>query len=401
MRDIYPRLLSEKSLVAMHFDGDGGDDTTPSATTTIRAPPDRNRRTSMSNSMTFFRGNGSSSLSSSLSSLFSLGDAENADQLDGPAAALATASLKSKSSSSSALPFSSGLNRSIGSMVNSMFSWQVDEKDLVSSKHKSKLHVFMSLMDRKSADEEYTTPKKDKNDKDLSTHPRAPPSNDHLDVKNHSSRCPLCLNGMSAADRAHPAQCATAKCNFNFCLDCAERYITSSKDPYQKASDGSYQLKIFLRCPCCRSDLSSSIRDTVLLRHADIVEKKSDEVLQRWCQLTPSDLSEVDAMNSDPYIQEAVEMAKEREAIFLRDGATAQDLPFGPAVPTKKLRAGQPKKDDRTTTKPNRRHSFFYGLIREAKEVRENNMARKDRHRHSVPTNITSFSSWGSSANTA
>lgn len=388
MRDIYSRLLSEKSLVAF--------DTTTTATNKIHAPPDRNRRTSMSNSMTFFRGNGSSSLSS----LFSLGDAENADQLDGPAAALATASLKSKSSDSSALPFSSGLNRSIGSMVNSMFSCPVDEKDLVPSKHKSKL--FMSLMDRKSADEEDTTPKKDKIDTDSSTHPRTPPSNDHLDASNHSSRCPICLNGMSAADKAHPPQCGTAKCHYNFCLDCAESYITSSKDPYQKASDGSHQLKIFLRCPCCRSDLSSSIRDTVLLRHADIVERKSEEVLQRWCRLTPSDLSEVEAMDSDPYIQEAVEMAKKREATFLRDGATAQDdLPFGPAAPTKKLGTSSSKKNDRTTTKPTRRRSFFYGLIREAKEVREKNMARKGRRRHSVLTNIASFSSWGSSATTA
>ena len=388
MRDIYSRLLSEKSLVAF--------DTTTTATNKIHAPPYRNRRTSMSNSMTFFRGNGSSSLSS----LFSLGDAEYADQLDGSAAALGTASLKSKSSNSSALPFSSGLNRSIGSMVNSMFSCPVDEKDLVPSKHKSKL--FMSLMDRKSADEEDTTPKKDKIDTDSSTHPRTPPSNDHLDVSNHSSRCPICLNGMSATDKAHPPQCGTAKCHYNFCLDCAESYITSSKDPYQKASDGSHQLKIFLRCPCCRSDLSSSIRDTVLLRHADIVERKSEEVLQRWCRLTPSDLSEVEAMGSDPYIQEAVEMAKKREAIFLRAGATAQDdLPFGPAVPTKKLCTSSSKKNDRTTTKPNRRHSFFYGLIREAKEVREKNMARKGRRRHSVLTNIASFSSWGSSATTA
>ena len=397
MRDIYPRLLSETSLNASdgHFDGDGGDATTTTATNKIHAPPYRNRRTSMSNSMTFFRGNGSSSLSS----LFSLGDAENADQLDGPAAALGTASLKSKSSDSSALPFSSGLNRSIGSMVNSMFSCPVDEKDLVPSKHKSKL--FMSLMDRKSADEEDTTPKKDKIDTDSSTHPRTPPSNDHLDVSNHSSRCPICLNGMSAADKAHPPQCGTAKCHYNFCLDCAESYITSSKDPYQKASDGSHQLKIFLRCPCCRSDLSSSIRDTVLLRHADIVERKSEEVLQRWCRLTPSDLSEVEAMGSDPYIQEAVEMAKKREAIFLRDGATAHDLPFGPAAPTKKLGKSSSKKNDRTTTKPTRRHSFFYCLIREAKEAREKNMARKGRRRHSVPTNIASFSSWGSSATTA
>lgn len=399
MRDIYPRLLSKKSNANDGpLDGEGGDDTTPpaNAKASTGAPPDRPRRTSMSNSMTFFRGN--SSIASSFSSLPSLGD-ENGE-VDVSAAAPATASPKS---SASALPLSSGLNRSIGSMVNSMTPCQVDEKDLVSSKHKSKL--FMSLMDKKSADEEDTAPKKlekDTKDKDLSTHLRAPGNNDNLDGSNHSSRCPLCLNGMSAADKAHPPQCGTAKCNFNFCLDCAESYITSSKDPYQKASDGSHQLKIFLRCPCCRSDLSTSIRDTVLLRHADIVEKKSDEVLQRWCQLTPSDLSEVDAMNSDPFIQEAVEMAKEREAIFLRDGATAQDdLPSGPTVPTKKLYTSPSKKDDRTTTKPNRRHSFFYGLIKEAKEAREKNMARKGRRRHSMPTTITSFSSWGSSATTA
>lgn len=145
--------------------------------------------------------------------------------------------------------------------------------------------------------------------------------------------------------------------HLQLCLDCAESYIASSKDPYQKASDGSQQLKVFLRCPSCRSDLSTTLRDTVLLRHSEIVATSSDEI-----KLTPSDLSLKDAMSSDSYIQTAVAIAKKREETFFRDGTMDQGL--GAEIDSNMPCHG-------IGTNQKRRHSFFYGLIEEAKEARE------------------------------
>ena len=189
-----------------------------------------------------------------------------------------------------------------------------------------------------------------------------------LDTSNHANRCPLCLDNMSSADLAHPPQCSTSECTFNFCLDCAESYIASSKDPYQKASDGSQQLKVFLRCPSCRSDLSTTLRDTVLLRHSEIVATSSDEI-----KLTPSDLSLKDAMSSDSFIQTAVAVAKKREETFFRDGTMDQGL-------GEEIDSNMSCHDINTNQK--RRHSFFYGLIEEAKEAREKKKALEtQRHR--------------------
>jgi hypothetical protein len=50
------------------------------------------------------------------------------------------------------------------------------------------------------------------------------------------------------------------------CKDCIESFITSSKDDFQMASDGNMHVKVYLHCPNCRSDLSHSIRHTLLLR---------------------------------------------------------------------------------------------------------------------------------------
>lgn len=93
----------------------------------------------------------------------------------------------------------------------------------------------------------------------------------------HSSRaslatltedCPICLDEMKVTDLEHPLQCSI-HCGFNMCKNCIESLLTSSKDDYQEASDGNHHVKVFLRCPNCRSDLSHTIRDTLLLRKAD------------------------------------------------------------------------------------------------------------------------------------
>mmetsp|Transcript_5239 Transcript_5239/g.15234 ORF Transcript_5239/g.15234 Transcript_5239/m.15234 type:complete len:556 (+) Transcript_5239:90-1757(+) len=80
--------------------------------------------------------------------------------------------------------------------------------------------------------------------------------------------CPICLDGMKGVDVVHILQCER-HCGFNMCKNCIDSMITSSKDDFQMASDGNMHVKIYLHCPNCRSDLSHSIRHTLLLRKVD------------------------------------------------------------------------------------------------------------------------------------
>ena len=395
MRDIYARKLSERSL---GFDGIGGVDgeqlrtdgagtaashAASNASSTTSQPQ---RRTSMSNSMTFSRGN---SISSSISSLFS--NKENGcenDRLSGSGEECDGGGSSSSASSLLTLPIR--LNMTLTNALSSIFQCKSDEKDLASSVEIStQCKTRTSLIDqtyseasgpeRASCNEKYM--KHSTNDQEKE---RDQPTSSHtcrnLDTSNHSNRCPLCLDSLSSADLAHPPQCSTSKCTFNFCLQCAESYIASSKDPYQKASDGSQQLKVFLRCPSCRSDLSTTLRDTVLLRHSDIVANDSDEI-----KLTPSDLSLKHAMSSDSFIQTALVIAKERENKFFSDGIVDQTvLSYSTGAKTCHV----PREDSSAGQK--RRHSFFYGLIEEAKQAREKkremeiHRRRPHNRRHSV-----------------
>jgi len=77
--------------------------------------------------------------------------------------------------------------------------------------------------------------------------------------------CPICLDPMAGTDLCHVMQCER-HCGFNMCKGCIESFITSSKDDFQMASDGNMHVKVYLHCPNCRSDLSHSIRHTLLLR---------------------------------------------------------------------------------------------------------------------------------------
>jgi hypothetical protein len=80
--------------------------------------------------------------------------------------------------------------------------------------------------------------------------------------------CLICLDGMKSADLGHTLQCER-HCGFNMCKNCIESLITSSKDDFQLASDGNMHVKVYLHCPNCRSDLSHSIRHTLLLRKVE------------------------------------------------------------------------------------------------------------------------------------
>ena len=77
------------------------------------------------------------------------------------------------------------------------------------------------------------------------------------------SQCPICLNTMSPFDMLYPLECS---CKYNFCLDCMSSLLSSSKDDYQVASDGSRRVKIKLNCPNCRTDISGILEDIIRVR---------------------------------------------------------------------------------------------------------------------------------------
>ena len=83
--------------------------------------------------------------------------------------------------------------------------------------------------------------------------------------------CIICLDEMNSVDLGHVLQCER-HCGFNMCKNCIESLITSSKDDFQLASDGNMHVKVYLHCPNCRSDLSHSIRHTLLLRKVEELE---------------------------------------------------------------------------------------------------------------------------------
>lgn len=79
-----------------------------------------------------------------------------------------------------------------------------------------------------------------------------------------------------------------------------------------EASDGNRHVKIFLLCPNCRSDLSHTIRDTLLLRKADAVLSARG----RESELTPSQLNLKGAMEK-PEVLEAIQTALKLESEYL------------------------------------------------------------------------------------
>ena len=109
--------------------------------------------------------------------------------------------------------------------------------------------------------------------------------------------------------------------------------ITSSQDDYEMASDGSRQVKIFLHCPQCRSDLRTSIRDTLLLRRADeaqqtLLEQQRQSSEQQSSlhpqssehqsnnHSNPRRLFRIKAALADDLVHEALVDAAAREADF-------------------------------------------------------------------------------------
>ena len=141
--------------------------------------------------------------------------------------------------------------------------------------------------------------------------------------------CPICLDEMNESDFRHPLQCSNG-CGFNFCNNCIESLISSSKDDFGEASDGNMHVKVYLHCPNCRSDLSVSIRDTVLLRKADHIKQCSGVCDE---ELSASELR-MRGVLGDSEVKTAIAEARKREADFFgteinddeaEDGSTDND----------------------------------------------------------------------------
>jgi hypothetical protein len=78
-----------------------------------------------------------------------------------------------------------------------------------------------------------------------------------------------------------------------------------------EASDGNRHVKVFLHCPNCRSDLSHTIRDTLLLRKADAVIQATDD-----SELSASQLRLKNVL-ATPQVKTAIQQARRLEADYL------------------------------------------------------------------------------------
>lgn len=128
--------------------------------------------------------------------------------------------------------------------------------------------------------------------------------------------CLICSTEMSLADLRYPMKCPGQSCDYNFCLRCAEEFLKSSRDDYQVASDGSRQVKIHLRCPNCRRDISTQIEEIIHERNEFLFLDSTEDP----CTPAPTSLSAVDASLLGPEFDPDNKIAT---GIYLnRSGAT-------------------------------------------------------------------------------
>ena len=128
--------------------------------------------------------------------------------------------------------------------------------------------------------------------------------------------CLICSTEMSLADLRYPMKCLGHSCDYNFCLRCAKEFLKSSKDDYQMASDGSRQVKIHLRCPNCRSDISTQIEE-IIHRRTECLESNEDP-----CTLAPTPLSAIDTSLLGPNFDPDNTIAAEPGVYLNRSGTT-------------------------------------------------------------------------------
>jgi len=143
--------------------------------------------------------------------------------------------------------------------------------------------------------------------------------------------CPICLDPMTQEDHFHVLQCKH-HCGYNFCHECIESLIASSKDDYMEASDGNKHVKVFLHCPNCRSDLSSTIRDTLLLRKADACVRITHREKKSKDALTESQQALLKAMHTQQ-VKDAIAEARKAEAEYLaQEGRSPAPVLFRPSL---------------------------------------------------------------------
>jgi hypothetical protein len=78
-----------------------------------------------------------------------------------------------------------------------------------------------------------------------------------------------------------------------------------------EASDGNYHVKVFLKCPQCRSNLVTTIRDTLILRKVDILNGR----VESNASLTASELR-LQTVLHDEEVQHALAEAQRMEDVF-------------------------------------------------------------------------------------
>lgn len=129
--------------------------------------------------------------------------------------------------------------------------------------------------------------------------------------------CSICLDAMHPYDNDHPLQCHH-RCGYNFCKNCIASLIASSKDDFMEASDGNLHVKVYLHCPNCRSDLSATIRDTLLLRKVDAhnASKKGCCDTEQNDEESASQLL-TEQILTTPEVKAAIARARISEAQFL------------------------------------------------------------------------------------
>ena len=154
--------------------------------------------------------------------------------------------------------------------------------------------------------------------------------------------CSICLDAMQQTDFDHPLQCEI-RCGYNFCKNCIESLITSSMDEYMEASDGNRHVKISLHCPNCRSDLSHTIRDTLLLRKIDELLILYESCDKDATKLTAKQLQLKDALHQ-PRVQAAIACARQSEAEYLGREYNVVETPILPPS-TRSQQSSQNKLD--------------------------------------------------------
>lgn len=138
--------------------------------------------------------------------------------------------------------------------------------------------------------------------------------------------CLICQESLQTCDWTHPIQCAN--CTFNCCSECLEHLLivtnnNNNNNPSQKIfeeENNTIMVATVVHCPNCRSDLSPTMCDTLLLRTVDTCQSPSllqqqqqpagcNNINNRWTELK-------EAMSGNEQLAFEIAAAREREGQF-------------------------------------------------------------------------------------